>query len=168
MKQTSDENKAKYKLEDYLLINYQFLQYRSWRIVWQTVRRITNEIMGVNSLPETGKKKLTSSFMSRDLSYPVVWESSQFLTFPKLEMFYFRSHIHPLPLKFCLFNYFSKAIPQFDNKPTSQSFNPPTPKEWPRQKISLQSLSVQTDRWWELRIISVRWLLVDPIPNSPT
>ena len=82
--------------------------------------------MGVNSLPETDKKKLTSSFMSRDLSYPVVWESSQFLTFPKLEMFYFRSHIHPLLPKFCLFNYFSKGISQFDHKPTSQSFNPLT------------------------------------------
>ena len=53
--QTGGENKAKCKL-DYLLIHYQFLQTQSMRIVWQTVRRITYEILGVKRLPETGTK----------------------------------------------------------------------------------------------------------------
>ena len=47
IKQTSDENKEKYQLGDYKLIQYQILQTNITRTVWQTVRRITNEILGV-------------------------------------------------------------------------------------------------------------------------
>ena len=47
IKQTSDENKEKYQLGDYQLIHYQILRTVIIRIVWQTVRRITNEILGV-------------------------------------------------------------------------------------------------------------------------
>ena len=48
--QASDENKEKYQLEDYKLIEYQILQTNMTRTVWQTVRRITNEILGVKGL----------------------------------------------------------------------------------------------------------------------
>ena len=48
---TSDENKEKYQLWNYyLLIRYQILQTNIMRIVWQTMRRITNEIFGVKVL----------------------------------------------------------------------------------------------------------------------
>ena len=50
IKQTSDENKEKCKLGDYQLIQYQILQTNIIRIVWQTVRRITNKILGVKGL----------------------------------------------------------------------------------------------------------------------
>ena len=50
IKQTSDENKEKYQLGDYKLIQYQILQTNITRTVWQTVRRITNEILGVKGL----------------------------------------------------------------------------------------------------------------------
>ena len=50
IKQTSDENKEKYQLGDYKLIQYQILQTNIRRTVWQTVRRITNEILGVKGL----------------------------------------------------------------------------------------------------------------------
>ena len=47
IKQTSDENKEKYQLGDYKLIQYQFLQTNITITVWQTVRRIINEILEV-------------------------------------------------------------------------------------------------------------------------
>ena len=43
----SDENKEKYQLGDYKLIKYQIPQTNITRTVWETVRRITNEILGV-------------------------------------------------------------------------------------------------------------------------
>ena len=48
----SDENKVKYQLEDYdyKLIQYQILQTNITRTVWQTVTRITNEVLGVKGL----------------------------------------------------------------------------------------------------------------------
>ena len=49
-KQTSDENKEKYQLGDYKLIQYQFLQTNITITVWQTVRRIINEILEVKEL----------------------------------------------------------------------------------------------------------------------
>ena len=55
--QTSDENKEKYQLWEYQLIRYQILQTNIMRIVWQTVRRITNEILGVKGLNNTVKAK---------------------------------------------------------------------------------------------------------------
>ena len=42
-----DENKEKYQLGDFNLIQYQILQTNIWRTVWHIVRRITNEILGV-------------------------------------------------------------------------------------------------------------------------
>ena len=49
--QTSDENKEKYyKLGDYKLIQYQILPTNITRTIRQTVRRITNEILGVKGL----------------------------------------------------------------------------------------------------------------------
>ena len=47
IKQTSNENKEKYQLGDYKLIQYQILQTNITRTVWQIVRRITDEILGV-------------------------------------------------------------------------------------------------------------------------
>ena len=48
--QTSDENREKYLLWAYQLIWYQILQTNIIRIIWQTVRRITNEILKVKGL----------------------------------------------------------------------------------------------------------------------
>ena len=45
IKQTSVENKEKYHLGDYWLIQYQISWANIIRIVWQTVKRITNEIL---------------------------------------------------------------------------------------------------------------------------
>ena len=46
----NDGNKEKYQPGDYKLILYQILQTNITRIVWQTVRRITNEILGIKGL----------------------------------------------------------------------------------------------------------------------
>ena len=54
--QTSDENKEKYQLGDYELIQYQILQANIPRTVWETERRITNETLGVKGLSESNKK----------------------------------------------------------------------------------------------------------------
>ena len=43
----SDENKENYELEYYKFIQYQILHTNITRTVWQTVRRIKNEILGV-------------------------------------------------------------------------------------------------------------------------
>ena len=47
IKKTSYENKEKYQLGDYKIIQYQILQTNIQRTVWEIVRRITNEILGV-------------------------------------------------------------------------------------------------------------------------
>ena len=47
IKQKSDENKEKYQLRDYKLIQSQILQTNITRTVWQKERRITNGILGV-------------------------------------------------------------------------------------------------------------------------
>ena len=52
IKQTSNEKKEKSSLGDYWLIQYQILQTNITRTIWQTVRRITNEILGVKVLKE--------------------------------------------------------------------------------------------------------------------
>ena len=44
IKQTSDENKENYQWGDYKLIQYQIPQTNITRIVWQTVKRITDDI----------------------------------------------------------------------------------------------------------------------------
>ena len=46
----NDGNKEKYQPGDYKLIQYQILQTNITRIMWQTVRRITNEILGIKRL----------------------------------------------------------------------------------------------------------------------
>ena len=48
--QASDENKEKYQSWDCQWIQYQILQTNIMRIIWQTVKRITNEILGVSKL----------------------------------------------------------------------------------------------------------------------
>ena len=51
IKQAKDENTEKYQyLGNYNLIQYQFLQSNITNPVWQTVRRITNEFLGVTEL----------------------------------------------------------------------------------------------------------------------
>ena len=52
IKQTSNKKKEKSSLGDYWLIQYQILQTNITRTIWQTVRRITNEILGVKGLKE--------------------------------------------------------------------------------------------------------------------
>ena len=47
IKNTRDENKEKYQLVDYLLIQYQIHQSIIVRIVCHTITRITNDILGV-------------------------------------------------------------------------------------------------------------------------
>ena len=50
IKQASNENKEKYQLGDYKLIQNQILQTNILRTVWQSIRRIASEIMGVKRL----------------------------------------------------------------------------------------------------------------------
>ena len=50
IKQTSVENKEKYKLGDYKLIQSQILQTNITRTGWKRLRIITNEILGVKGL----------------------------------------------------------------------------------------------------------------------
>ena len=50
IKQASNENKEKSQLGDYKLIQNQILQTNILRTVWQTVRRIASEIIGVKGL----------------------------------------------------------------------------------------------------------------------
>ena len=42
----SDESEEKYQFRDYQLIKHQILQIDTDSIVWQTVKRIINEILG--------------------------------------------------------------------------------------------------------------------------
>ena len=46
----SDEKKYKCQLEDYQLIQYHIIQTKIMKNVWQTVRRITNQNLGVKWL----------------------------------------------------------------------------------------------------------------------
>ena len=48
--QKSDKNKEKYQSWDYSFIQHQILQTAKVNIIWQTVRRITNAILGVKGL----------------------------------------------------------------------------------------------------------------------
>ena len=50
IKNISDENEEKYHLEDYWLIQYQILRANIIGIVWQTVRRIADEILGTKGI----------------------------------------------------------------------------------------------------------------------
>ena len=50
IKPTNDENKEEYQLGDYWLTQYQILQTDIIGIVWQTVRIIINEILGLKGL----------------------------------------------------------------------------------------------------------------------
>ena len=47
IKQTNDENKEKYQIGNYKLIKNKILQTNITRTVWQTVRKVTEEILGV-------------------------------------------------------------------------------------------------------------------------
>ena len=68
--QTSDENKEKYQLWDYWLIQYQILQTNITRIIWQIVRRITNDILRVKGLMH--KIQAVSMWFTNLCSYDVV------------------------------------------------------------------------------------------------
>ena len=57
-KQVMRNYKEKYQLGDYKSIQYQILQTNITRTVWQTVRRITNEILGVKGLIYLGDTNL--------------------------------------------------------------------------------------------------------------
>ena len=57
--QASDENKEKYQSWDYQWIQYQILQTNIMKIIWQTVKRITNEILGVSELEWLRKNHFT-------------------------------------------------------------------------------------------------------------
>ena len=50
IKPTNDENKENYQLGDYWLTQYQILQTDIVGIVWQTVRIVINEILGLKGL----------------------------------------------------------------------------------------------------------------------
>ena len=50
IKNISDENEEKYHLVDYWLIQYQILRANIIGIVWQTVRRIADEILGTKGI----------------------------------------------------------------------------------------------------------------------
>ena len=50
IRQPSDENEEKYQLRDYQLIQYLILQTNIIGVIWQTVRRTTNEILRVKEL----------------------------------------------------------------------------------------------------------------------
>ena len=58
--QTSDESKERYQLGDYQLIQYQILQNNTKIIIWQTVRRIASEILGVKGLIPESDEHLNS------------------------------------------------------------------------------------------------------------
>ena len=62
--QASDENKEKYQLWNYPMIQYQILQANIMRIIWQTVKRITNEILGVKEPEWLWKTLLLLCFYS--------------------------------------------------------------------------------------------------------
>ena len=50
IKNISDENEEKCHLGDYWLIQYQILRANIIGIVWQTVRRIADEILGTKGI----------------------------------------------------------------------------------------------------------------------
>ena len=58
----SDGDYEKYQLEDYKLIQYQILRSNIIKIAWQTVRRITNKILGVKGLRTDGQYGLNKTF----------------------------------------------------------------------------------------------------------
>ena len=67
---SSDENKEKYQLGDCKLIQYQILQINITRTVWEyeTVGRITNEILGVKGLIYTSVSLSYSDLVSTMLN----------------------------------------------------------------------------------------------------
>ena len=75
--QTSDENKEKSYLGDYRLIQYQILQTNIRRTIWQTVRRINNEILGVKGL-RNGKNAISESIETHDLVKVTVFSTDSF------------------------------------------------------------------------------------------
>ena len=57
--------KKKFQLGDYKLIQYQIYQTNIIRTVWQTVRRITNEILGVGGLKKLEMDQFIFFFCDR-------------------------------------------------------------------------------------------------------
>ena len=85
IKQTSDENKEKYQLEDYWLIQYQIPKTNITRTVWQTVRRIINEILGVKGLQVKVKVLLASwswpQYVANSFIFPALFWITQIFYF---------------------------------------------------------------------------------------
>ena len=61
-KQVMRVKKDLYQLGDYQLIQYQILQNNTKRVIWQTVRRIASEILGVKGLIPESDEHLISPF----------------------------------------------------------------------------------------------------------
>ena len=57
---------------DYKLIQFQILQTNITRTVWQTVGRITNEILGVKELKEDGSRSI-SMYMYSNSAITETW-----------------------------------------------------------------------------------------------
>ena len=64
-------------LGDYRLIQYQILQTNIRRTIWQTVRRINNEILGVKGL-RNGKYAISESIETHDLVKVTVFSTDSF------------------------------------------------------------------------------------------
>ena len=69
--------KKKSYLGDYRLIQYQILQTNIRRTIWQTVRRINNEILGVKGL-RNGKNAISKSIETHDLVKVTVFSTDSF------------------------------------------------------------------------------------------
>ena len=69
IKKTSDEIKEKYQSGDYKLIQNQFLKFNITRTVWQTVRRITNQILGVKGFAEVRVLCMSAQGFTVSFSY---------------------------------------------------------------------------------------------------
>ena len=76
------------------MIQYQILQTNIMRIVWQTVRRITNEILGRRNSPLVTREYMSSSLNIRLDSDGV--EAARFFLVVFLDLFSFISRFSPL------------------------------------------------------------------------
>ena len=81
-KHSSDESREKYQLGDYKLIQYQFLQTNITRTVWQTVRSITNKILGVGDRSLIFKPFRITRFKKRKKTFDI-WRGSGKNPLPK-------------------------------------------------------------------------------------
>ena len=99
IKQTSDENKEKYQLGDYKLIQYQILHANITRTVWQTIRRITNEILGVKGL----KTIFLFLYPLCILLYSRAWFHKLVNHIKELERWLWKTDVDTFRVRCCLF-----------------------------------------------------------------